>query len=104
MNWDITEEERAELRKAHDNYAQSVMIRALQEDIDNNKRLIEILKSIINHCITKENYTQEDEDIVGIALQVIASCNDCVTLFEKEILDFVKYPVGSKRRPYLIKH
>ena len=99
---ELTDSERAEMKKASDEYETQQLIAHEEWWQEVNKSLMDTCKDLVRRRITKEDYTDKDKKIVELALGVIKACERDIKIAEREILLLAKYPVGSKQRPNLI--
>lgn len=100
--YELSDDERAEMREAQRKADQEMLLQSEQEWIDTNNSLIETLKGMIGRRVRKEDYTDKDQEVVELALGIIKACERDIKIAEREILLLAKYPVGSKQRPNLI--
>lgn len=95
----LSDEEKIDIRKAKNRTETMMFIESEEYDIEINKDLIEKCKDIIKKRVSKENYTEADEETVKLALEIISNCEKEIKKSEKEIYLLTKYPIGSRRRP-----
>lgn len=96
---EMTDSERADMKKASDEYETQQLIAHEEWWQEVNKSLMDTCKDIVRRRITKEVYTDKDKEIVELALGIIKSCEAEIKQSDKEIYLIAKYPVGSKKRP-----
>lgn len=96
---ELTDDERAEMEKASNEYETQQLIAHEEWWQEVNKSLMDTCKEIVRRRITKEDYTDKDKEIVELALGIIKSCEAEIKKSDREIYLIAKYPVGSKKRP-----
>ena len=96
---ELTDDERAEMEKASNEYETQQLIAHEEWWQEVNKSLMDTCKEIVRRRITKEDYTDKDKETVELALGIIKSCEAEIKKSDKEIYLIAKYPVGSKKRP-----
>ena len=99
---ELSPEEQKQIIFERNHNTQIMLVQSEEDYIAVNLNLIEICKRIIKRKVVAEPYTDKDKEMVELALSVINGCKAEIKRSKEEIRLLIKYPVGSKARPYLL--
>lgn len=101
---ELSEEDRLAITKERNHATQLELVRSDEEYIKMNEYLISTLKERIKMLVSKEDYTNKDEESVKLYLEVIKGCEDDIKYWKRDLRLLIKYPIGSRLRPGLVLH